>query len=85
MTEKYSTHKFDVNKPCVPTAGQQKSSVFGLGRFCCSAVFVRNASMGTPPYPAEQQTLKDDSELRKSFLQAHYGYMCAGRLGDAVG
>jgi len=39
-----------------------------LTRFCCSAVFVRNANMGTLPYPAEQQTLKDNSELRKSFL-----------------
>jgi len=75
------THKFDVNQPCVPTAGfrQQKSGLFGLG-FCCSAVFVRNANMGTSPYPAEQHTLKDNSELRKSFLQALYGYTI-GRCG----
>jgi len=76
------THEFDVNQPCVPTAGfrQQKSGLSGLG-FCCSAVFVRNANMGTPTYPAEQQTLKDNSKLRKSFLQALYDT----RLGDAVG
>ena len=75
------THKFDVNQPCVPTAGfrQQKSGLSGLG-FCCSAVFVRNANMGTPTYPVEQQTLKDNSKLRKSFLQALYGYTI-GRCG----